>query len=545
MQSLFSVRASEFQGEAAWLADMGGVGSQSSSGVQVSEGKALTASSVFACVRVIAEDVAKLPTILYRRVEVNGGKGKERAVDHPLYPILHLQPNDEMSAYDMGQAVMVSVMLWGNGYAEIHRVGGGDVAGIVPLEPWRVFPTRTEGGVLAYEYREPGVKVRTIQTRNMLHVKGISPNGVLGWMLTEVGRESIGLGLAAMDFTGGFFANGASQGEAVVVPRAMKAEEFRAWVTAMRGQYEGQGKQHRTRYFDQDVKLLGGGGIAPKDSQLIETLHFSVEDIARYFRVTPHKIGHLLRATFSNVESLDLDHYKSTIQPRLVQLEQEMAIKLLTTEERQTMVIEHLVDALLRADFKTRTEGYGRGLTDGWLNVNEVRSMENLNPIAGGDRYRMQVNLAVIDDEGNPVTAGPAAESDPDAGGVEAEQAKARFMPVFAAEATRVIDREAKAIGRKKPGEVGEWAEKWYDGQRAAIASAMTPPCVSLGAFVGVGYRDAEAVALEYAEKHVAESRRLLSSAGGDVSTELERWRIERPAMIAQHLTDEVCHARS
>ena len=151
--------------------------------------------------------------------------------------------------------------------------------------------------------------------------------------------------------------------------------------------------------------------------------------------------------------------------------------------------------------------------------------------------------LDVIDDDGRPVTAQPASESQPV--GVDAEQAKARFMPVFAAEATRVIDREAKAIGRKKPAEVGEWAEKWYEGQRAAIASAMTPPCVSLGAFVGVGYRDAEAVAIEYAERHVAESRRLLSSAGGDVSTELERWRIERPAMIAQHLTDEVCHARS
>lgn len=533
---------SEFHGVGAWLDDMGGVGRMSSAGVKVSPERSLSASAVFACVRVIAEDVAKLPLIVYRRMSMDGGQGKERATDIRLYDLLRYEPNKEMGPFDFKQALQVCALVWGNGYAEINRDNVGDVAGIWPLESWKVCEQRDEGGNLYYEYREGATsEPRSIRPRDMIHIKGISANGIVGWMLSEVGAESMGLYLAAMKFTSSYFANGASTGEAIIYPHAMKPEEFTAWVSLMRQQYEGAGKQHKTRYFDRDVKIHSGGAIAPKDSQLIDTLHFSIEDVARYFRVTPHKIGHLLRATFNNIESLDLDHYKSTIQPRLVQNEEEYSRKLLSPADRQTYIIEHLVDALLRADYKTRTEGYSKGLTDGWLSRNEVRAMENLNPVPGGEKYYIQQNLAVVDAEGMPVPVNkPDAPPQSVAGDqADAEALKANMMPVFAHAAARVIDREANAASRCK-GDVRAWAAGWYQAHRDYVSSELKPACASLAKMVGVTYADAEDVANRYADAHVAESLRMIEAAGDGLDAELERWRVERAPWIAKHLTDEV-----
>lgn len=367
-----------------WLTDTpaDAHGTRSGAGLHVTPERSLTASAVFACVRVIAEDLAKLPIYVYRRTD----EGKERARDLSLYDLLRYEPNSEMGAFDFEQALVVSSLLWGNGYAEIVRNVNGSAVALWPLPSWCVRPMRDDDDRLYYEVNEqPGQSPRRVLARNILHVKGISPNGVVGWMMPEVGRESMGLLMAAQQFTASYFDNGASTGEAVIYPHAMKSEEFKAWVEQMRGQYEGVGRQHKTRYFDRDVKIQAGGGIDPEKSQLIETLHFGIEDVARYFRVQPHKIGHLLRATFNNIEHLDLDHYKSTLLPRLVQIEEELMRKLLDPQQRRVLTIKHDPRYILRADQKTETETISTLVRDGVISINEARELLDRNAVPEGD----------------------------------------------------------------------------------------------------------------------------------------------------------------
>ncbi len=515
-------------------------------GVDVTEAKSITLSSVFACVRVIAEDVASLPTIIYRRTD--DGRGKERASDMPLYRVLKLSPNDEMGAYDFKQALMICALLWGNGYAEIQYDQNGRPVALWPIPPWRVTLTddfgvnRTAYGRARY-YRviDDTGGTRRVNLNRMLHIKGISGDGLLGWMFATYAREALGLAIAAHNFTSSFFANGAALSGVLTVQDAMKAPEFEDFVNRIRKQYEGATKAHKMLALDRSATFASLSSD-PKNTQLLETIQFSVEEIARYFRVTPHKIGHLLRSTFNNIESLDLDHYKSTLRPRLVQLEQEMMRKLLTEGEQESHVIEHMVDAILRADFKTRTEGYASGITNGWLNRNEVRAMENLNPVDGGDRYMIQGAMAAIDDDGTPQLAtrvdNRIAPQDDDAEQRDHGPVKRSMMPVFVSACERVVSRECNAI-RGMGDTVGARAGEWYAKHKRYVVEQLGPACESLASMVGKA-GSGEALAKVYAEAHVEESLRVLESCG-DVDKQLEQWTITRPAWMARHLTDEVC----
>lgn len=545
-----STLPAEFRGVDAWLEAPLISGAGTYAGVQVTESRALTLPAVFACCRVIAEDVAKLPTILYKRVGVAGGTGKERAIDHGVYDLLKLSPNPEMGAFDFEQAMMLATLLWGNGFAEIVRNGNGEPVELWPIEPWRVRVDRDDDrGPIFYEVQgEVGEKPKTLRARDMLHIKGLTPNGFVGWALPRVGKEAVGMGIAAMDFTASYFANGASITGLLSAPGALKAEEFKTWVGNLRSQHEGSGNRHKFMALDQGATFTPMSADADS-SQLIDTLNFSIEDVARYFRVTPHKIGHLLRATFNNIEHLDLDHYKSTLLPRLVQIEEELTRKLLRREERTEYVIEHLVDALLRADYKTRTEGYSRGLTDGWMNVNEVRAMENLNPIPGGDKYRVQQNLAVLDDEGMPMPVNDSGgDGPPDAGTVQAgedderEQVKARFMPWFADATARLIDRDTNAIAAKLgKGDVVAWAAKWYPVQAGYAESAVRAACGAMAEQIGSTRERGEAVARAFAERYVLDSLHQIKESD-DHDALLSAWRTERAPELARQLTDEVCY---
>lgn len=356
----------------------------SHAGARITAENALSVSAVFCCVRAIAEDCAKLPLEVYRRE----GDGKSKATDHPLYRTFKREANEDSTSYDARFALHFQSLLFGNAYAEWVRDGGR--VRYYPLWTPMVEVRRDDNRALYYRHAtEQGTPVDLPQAR-VLHIKGVTPDGVLGIATTHAGREAIGLALAAHQFTSSYFANGASTGEAIIAPGAMKREDFEAWVNTMRSQYEGAGKQHRTRYFDQDVKVVSGGGVDPEKSQLIETLRFSAIDVARYFRCPPHKIYEAVQGssmTYQNVEQVDIEYRGDTLLPRLVQVEQELSRKLLRPEEEDRYAIEHNMSAHARADLKSRMEAQKLAIEARTLSPNEARAMENRNPYPGGDAF--------------------------------------------------------------------------------------------------------------------------------------------------------------
>lgn len=544
MTALFSPSAavglipSEFRGESAWINDFGnGRISSSSSGLDVSPNRALGIAEVFACVRAISEDAAKLPLDVFRRLP---DEGKEKATDLPLFRTLHLEPNPEVGSFMFRQALLTAALVWGNGYAEVEYNGDGTVRYLWLLEPWRVTPRRTDGGDLFYEIKpQQGGASETLSAWEILHVQGFSVNGLVGYLPTRAGAETMGLAMAAKMFTASFFRNGTSQRGIITTPNKLTPESLSAYRDQINKIYGGAENAHGWMAFDNGA-TVSSMDVDPNKAQLIQTMYFAVEDVARFFRVPPHKIQHLLRATFSNIEHQAIEYVGDTILPWLVKFEQEYTRKLLNPNEQKTLFVEHNLDVLLRADLKTRYEAYAIGINTGFINRNEVRAKENMNAYTGGDRYLVQQNVAIVNDEGGieptnkptePAGQGAAPVMTPEKkenGATAMDVLKVHMMPVFVDAAERMIAREVKAI--KKNG-TAEWLEKFYAGHEPEVAAAFRAPIASLARAAGV---EPGTLAERYAARHCAASR-----AG---MADIEKWMGERPAEIARTLTDEVCH---
>jgi HK97 family phage portal protein len=278
---------------APWLVDFYGGGTPSA-GVRVTEATALSASAVFACVRNIAEDEAKLPFIVYRNLEP---QGKERLKAHPLYRLLHDEPNPEMSSFDFRQAVTACAVLFGGGYAEIEKTQAGVPLYLWPIESWRVRPLRDAAKNLYYE-----VDGRDrLDPADMLHIRGFGFDGVLGCMLAQVGKESLGLTIAAQRFAASFFGNGTKVSGLLSHPKMLSPEAHKRLKESWTEEHGGPGNAHKPRILEEGMTWTQLS-TAPDEAQMVETRQFQVEDVARWFRMPPHKIQHLLRSTFSNIE---------------------------------------------------------------------------------------------------------------------------------------------------------------------------------------------------------------------------------------------------
>jgi HK97 family phage portal protein len=527
--------SSEFQGPLAWLMDVGGEGRRTNAaGVTITEKKALTLSDVFGCVRVIGEDVAKLPMIVYRRI---GEDGKERAKDHAVYSLLHDEPNPEMGSFDFRQALAMCAALWGSGYAEIERTKGGEPLALWPLAPWRVKVDRDSAGALVYRYQDAKQSTVTLNARDVLHLKGPSVDGLIGLLITDLGAEAIGMAIAAHDFTSSFFRNGTSQRGIVNLKGNRKPEDMAVYRQQWEELYGGATNAHRWMAVGGDVEVTMLT-TDPQKSQLIETMRFSLEDICRYFRVSPHKIYDRTRAQgWSTLEMTNQEHLVDTLMPWLVRLEQECWRKLFSQGERDQYVVEHLVDAILRASLKDRYQAFEIGLRSKFIVPNEVRAKENLNPIEGGDKpVDVPGSQVPRGQEPDPATAEESEQPRDRRQRGDAEQAKVGMMPVFADAAERIIGREVNALERKQD-RSEEWLSAFYEKHEQIVIEAITPPLLALGHVLGVSPKAVSGIAKSYASEHVATSRRML--ADGEP---LDQWTIQRPAAIAELLTNEVHH---
>lgn len=466
-----------------WLKDTV-AGTATKAGARVTVDTALNYGPYFAAIRAISEDVARLPFVVYQRLEP---RGKRKAVEHPVFPLLHLRPNDEMSSMSLRETLTAHALSWGNGYAEIVRDRLGRPAALLPIHPSRVQPKRVDGQIV-YDIRvtDIGVTNERSQTtdlvrlpaRDVLHVHGLGPDGLIGYSAAKMAREAIGLGIEAETFGSTFFGNGAMPGGTLEHPHTLKDEAMKRLRESWKAMHGGASKAHKVAILEEGMKYTPIG-IANKDSQFLESRQFQVVEIARWFRIQPHKIGSLERSTFNNIEQQSIDYVQDTLMPWFTRWEQEVSLKLFTEKEREGLFAEHVVNGLLRGDAAQRSAFYREQFAIGALSPNDIRELENQNPIPGPEGDEYFVNAATVTLKS---AAEGTANAPPTPPRNQPSQAEA-MRPVFEDAAARVVRREAKALERackKFEGDkVGfyKWADGFFAEQKDNYVAAFGPIC--------------------------------------------------------------------
>lgn len=369
-----------------WVEEWFAGGEATAAGVRVSEETALHYAPFFAGVRLIAEDVGSLPLITYERL---ADDGKSRARNHSLYGLLHDAPNDVMSAITFRSTLQAHALTWPAGYAYVVREHG-EVTELWPLRPDRIHPdTRTVPGqpgkvLLSYKYLDP---VNNIQARllpdEVFAVGGLGFDGISGYSIISLARQSIALGLAAERYGASVFGNGSKPGGVLKHPKTLSEGAQNRLRANWENLHRGLDRAQRVAILEEGLDYEAVG-IPPNDAQFLETRRFQVSDQARWLRLPPHKIADLERATFSNIEEQALDYVTGSLRIWLVRWEQSIKLRLFTMQERARFFAEHLVDGLLRGDIKTRYEAYAIGRQWGWLSADDIRALENLNPLPDG-----------------------------------------------------------------------------------------------------------------------------------------------------------------
>lgn len=375
----------------------GGYGT--AAGITVTPESAMRLSTVSACVRLISESVGSLPLHVYRRKDA---RTREKVTDTPEYRLLHAEPNRMMTAFVFRETLAAHVLVYGNAYALIIRNRNGEPTELLPVHPndVRVMKEPTTGE-LAYDVRLDAAKVYRVNQANMLHVPGLAFDGISGMSPIKYAAQSIGLALAAEQYGAAFFGNGSIPAGVLEIAGDVPAPKQRELLAAWNAAYGGSGNNGKTAVLVNGAKF-NKVSISPNEAQFIETRKMQIGEIARWYRVPPHMIGDLERATFSNIEHQALEFVTHTLRPWLVRFEQEINRKLFPSSSSgmpSDTYAEFNVDGLLRGDIKARGDYYVRGRQWGWLSANDIRSKENMEPIDGGDTYLTPMNML---DAANP-----------------------------------------------------------------------------------------------------------------------------------------------
>ena len=359
------------------------------SGKAVTERSAMQMTAVYSCVRILAEAVAGLPLHLYRYKEDGG---KEKALDHPLYLLLHDEPNPEMSSFVFRETLMTHLLLWGNAYAQIIRNGKGEVIALYPLMPDRMTVDRDSKGQLYYEYTvsmddAPTVKGSLVRLHpsDVLHIPGLGFDGLVGYSPIAMAKNAIGMAIACEEYGAKFFANGAAPGGVLEHPGTIKDPQRvrESWQST----FGGSGNSNKIAVLEEGMKYTPIG-ISPEQAQFLETRKFQINEIARIFRVPPHMVGDLEKSSFSNIEQQSLEFVKYTLEPWLVRWEQSIQRTLFSPEEKKRYFAKFNVEGLLRGDYASRMTGYATARQNGWMSANDIRELENMDRIPaeeGGD----------------------------------------------------------------------------------------------------------------------------------------------------------------
>ena len=373
-------------------------------GKPVNERSAMQMTAVYSCVRILAEAVAGLPLHLYCYTEDGG---KEKAIDHPLYHLLHDEPNPEMSSFVFRETLMTHLLLWGNAYAQVIRNGKGDVIALYPLMPNRMSVDRNADGQLYYTYHRCSDEAPTMEgsvvvlsPADVLHIPGLGFDGLVGYSPIAMAKNAIGLAIATEEYGAKFFANGATPGGILEHPSTIKNPERvrESWSRA----FGGSSNSNKVAVLEEGMKYTPIS-ISPEQAQFLETRKFQINEIARIFRVPPHMVGDLEKSSFSNIEQQSLEFVKYTLDPWVIRWEQSLSRILFTPEEKKKYFFKFNVEGLLRGDYQSRMNGYATARQNGWMSANDIRELENLDRIPtelGGDLLLVNGNMLPLDKAG-------------------------------------------------------------------------------------------------------------------------------------------------
>jgi HK97 family phage portal protein len=562
-----------------------GVSTQTIAGVAVSELTSLRSSAVFGCVRILAETVASLPLPVYERLP-NGGK--RAAPGHPLYPVLHDLPNPEMTSFNLRETLIGHAALWGNAYCEIVSDGAGNVRELWPFRPDRMQVLRNSKGELVYVYSSQKNGNRAYPAENIFHLRGLGLNGLMGLSMIKLAAQSIGLSLATEQYGAAFFGNGAIPGGVLQHPAKLDDPAYDRLKESWEDRHQGSDRAKRVAILEEGMTYQSIG-IPPEDAQFLETRKFQVTEIARIYRVPPHMLADLERASFANIEHQGIEFVTHTIRPWLVNFEQESYRSLFTKPERKRYLAEFNVDGLLRGDIASRYQAYAVGRQNGWLSANDVRRRENLNPIDDGDVYLVPLNMIPANQVGDglrsmhmqpdgsfKVLPGEVHEISAIAPQEErsAQSAAVRrrlmlsYRSLFQETAGRVIRRESNDIRRaarkifktRTYADFASFLDDFFAEHEEFVITQMNQVTQSYAELIAaeaageVEFKDLDTVQIQrfisryvaaYASRHVAKSRDAIDAAlakakeeGVDpvdaVEAELDHWENQRPATIAQ-----------
>ena len=373
-------------------------------GKNVNERSAMQITAVYACVRILSEAVASLPLHLYKD---NGEGGKIKATEHPLYTLLHDEPNPEMTSFLFRETLMSHLLLWGNAYAQIIRNGKGEVVALYPLMPNRMMVDRDENGQLYYQYSrgtDEAIKDKNstviLRQTDVLHIPGLGFDGLVGYSPIAMAKNSIGIAMACEEYGAKFFSNGAAPSGVLEHPGMLKdpARIRESWQNT----FGGSQNAGKVAVLEEGMKYTPIS-ISPNEAQFLETRKFQIDEIARIFRVPPHMVGDLERSTFSNIEHMSLEFVKYTLTPWICRWESNLKKALFSPEEKKTMFFKFSVDGLLRGDYQSRMTGYSTALQNGFMSPNDIRSLEDWDLIPdemGGNKYLVNGSLCPLENAG-------------------------------------------------------------------------------------------------------------------------------------------------
>jgi HK97 family phage portal protein len=367
------------------------IGLESATGLRVTPDTAMRLSAVFGCVRVAAETMASMPLVVRRKLPDGG---TELAEQHPLYELLHDKPNYWQTSFEWIEMMQGHLELRGNAYSLIQPGPNGAVDQLIPLHPDRVIAKRLQNGRLVYDVRQLDGTSITYTQDEILHLRGWTSDGINGMSPITIVREAVGTGLAAQDYGARFFKNDAKPGGILEHPGKLTEQAARRLRESFQEAQTGSNR-HKTALLEEGMKYHELG-IKNTDAQFLETRKFSRNEICAIYRIPPHMIGDLERATHSNIEHQGIEFVMYSMLPRVKRWEGILTRDLLSPLNdlyEDQFEIAFLMDGLLRGDMKSRYDAYKQGRDGGWLSINDVRRKENMNPIDNGDDYLQPLNM--------------------------------------------------------------------------------------------------------------------------------------------------------
>lgn len=525
----------------------GNVVRPTNSGIEVSEESAMTFTTVYACVAKIARTVATLPISV-----VDTSKPNERhPVDHEIATIFNGRANDEATGLTVRETIIANLALWGMGYAEV--ISSNDrqtVKALIPLMSRDMTPKRTSAGSLYYEHNPQDGEKRNLSPANVLAIPGLSLNGVTGLSPIGYNREAIGLGQAATMFGGSFFKNGAWAGGFIQrdpdkdTGAKLSREGGEQMLDDMTRRLQGADKAFGIALLREGMTFKQVVSMPMKDAQFVEIRKLQDRDVYRIFDMPPVMMQDMEFGTYSNTEQQDLAFAKHTILPWVIRVEAAIKAHFFPDEP---LALKHNMAGLMRGDVQARYGAYATARQWGWLSINDIRQLEDMNPIEHGDEYLTPLNMAVVGEPRPDMT--PAGNEPPADNGKVEDRSVAiadAFVPLAKDAAARIAAKETKALEnafkrRAKDGAVesfSKWLDKFYGEHVAFVCGCLEPVVRSFETAAGYSVTpDAHAMAETHASVQYDMIRAMLDTPT-DIPEMITTWKSSLPQAIADGLLD-------